>query len=571
MTKRVLWVRMATRATSILHLDIDDPHIPFVSALVNVMTRSPGPVLIFGVGPLGGHRGAGLAEAVIAGTSPHSGGVTEARIQGRLASGLRSAGLDAVIVTQPSSERCTVRISENGDCAFESAIDSSSTWDVTDACRRTDVAAVVAAIGHRSPHASIVVDKGSATAIGGLGVTMADLGLQALVLPWTPPSSDQVIDAITSRYARDIASNPLTASEHDAPGFGVWLSSDLAGYVAGGDFEQRLPSVVEEFRAESMLPLLEDRGTDVCPGCPQRCLKSYGAGGVEGGRLHQQSLAAFVAGFGDIDPVRASEFNAACHEWGLEHLSIAAVLRHVGWHTDRPVREQIRAIADHPLPEDAKTVKGMPLSPWDPRGSHGLAVGFALSPTGPHYDILEHDIDFDPAWAWERHVAYGEEFGVPAGGLPVGTLTEERFPSLIQLMTMWSGLTALGVCIYAGPPTRELRLADVLAMVASVTGVSMTREELLELGRVRLALLRDVNARLGVSADADDLPQIFFTEPTANGERGFPDIHIDRIQFESARDYVIDHLGWSTIGGVTRATADRIDTLTRPLLSSFAP
>lgn len=570
MTKRVLWVRMRTREASVLHLEIDDPRIPFVSTLVNTITRTPGPVLVFGVGPLGGHRGAGLAEAVIAGTSPHSGGVTEARVQGRLASGLRAAALDAVIVTDASPESGIVRVSTTGECGFESGIDSSSTWAITDTCRESDPGAVVAAIGHRGPCSSIVVDKGLATSIGGLGVTMAELGLQALVLPWSTPSSDRVIDAITSRYARDIPTNPLAASEHDAPGFGVWLTSDLAGYVAAADFEPRLPAIVDDFRADDMLPLLQDDGGDACPGCPQQCLKSYGVTDVEGGRLHQQSLAAFVAGFGDIDPVRAAEFNAACNEWGLEHLSIAALLRDAGWRTDLPVREQIRAVADLPLPAAAKTVKGMPLSPWDPRGSHGLAVGFALSPTGPHYDILEHDIDFDPAWAWERHVAYGAEFGVPVGGLPVATLTKERFPSLVQLLTMWSGLTALGVCIYAGPPTRELRLADVLAMVASVTGVSMTREELLELGRVRLAMLRDANARLGVSADADDLPQIFFTEATANGEKGFPDVSIDRIQFDEARKYVTEELGWLTTGGVSRATAEQIDTVTLSLLPSLA-
>ena len=566
MSKRVLWVRMASRETSLLHLDFDDPRLPFVSTLVNAITRTPGPVLIFGVGPLGGHRGAGLAEAVIAGTSPHSGGVTEARVQGRLASGLRAAGLDAVVVTDPSPQMEILRVSTSGGCHFQSGIDASSTWTVTDACRESDVDAVVAAIGHRGPCSSIVVDKGVATAIGGLGVTMADLGLQALVLPWRAPTSDRVIDAITARYRRDIPSNPLTASEHDAPGFGVWLTSDLAGYVAGGDFEPSLPSVVSDFHAESMLPLLRDVGADACPGCPQQCLKSYGVGDVDGGRLHQQSLAAFVAGFGDIDPARAVEFNEVCNELGLEHLSIAAVLRAAGWRTDPSVREQVEAVADHALPPDAKTVKGMPLSPWDPRGSHGLAVGFALSPTGPHYDILEHDLDFDPAWAWSRHVAYGEEFGVPAGGLPVATLGEERFPSLVQLLTMWSGLTALGVCIYAGPPTRELRLADVLAMVASVTGVSITREELLELGRLRLALLRDANARLGVSVDTDDLPRIFFTESTANGDEGFPAVSIDRAQFDQARRYVTDHLGWSSAGGVTPATAEQIDTVTRPLL-----
>jgi aldehyde:ferredoxin oxidoreductase len=242
---------------------------------------------------------------------------------------------------------------------------------------------------------------------------------------------------------------------------------------------------------------------------------------------------------------------------------VAACLRSIGWHPELPVREQIAAVQHMNIPDDAMTVKGMPLSPWDPRGSQGLAVGFAVSPIGPHYDTLEHDIDFDPQWAWQRHVDFGEEFGVPSGGLPVGTLPDARFASLYELLTLWSGMTAVGVCIYAGPPTRELRLTDVLAMTASVTGIALTREEFHEMGRRRLALLRMANSELGVTSMADDLPMKFFTEPTANGDRGFPNVAIDRIQFERARDFLVDRLGWSRQGGITEETAADV----RPLMT----
>lgn len=565
MTKRVLHIRMAQQTAMTIEIDLDDPHIPFISALLHAAVTTSFPCLILGVGPLGGHRGAGLSEAVIAGTSPHSGGITEARVQGRLASALRAVNLDAILITDSSGSSATIHIAADATITFGPAIPSSSTWVITDSCRKGEPDGVVVAVGHRGPNASIVIDKGITTAIGGLGVTMAELGLQALVLPWHEPSSNQMIDAITTRYAKDISANPLTAGEHGAPGFGVWLEPKLAGYVAGGDFEPALPVAVHSFDGRSALAFLTDMGADACPGCPQQCLKSYGRADIEEGRLHQQSLAVFVAGFGDVDPSRAFEFNAVCHELGLEHLAIAACLRAVGWDASAPVREQILGVQDMPLPATAKTVKGMPLSPWDPRGSHGLAVGFALSPTGPNYDILEHDIDFDPNLAWLRHVEYGQKFAIPPGGLPVGTLTENRFASVAQLLTMWSALTAAGVCIYAGPPTRELRIGDVLAMLTSITGISMTSEEFLAMGRLRLALLRATNIGLGGRPEADDLPAIFFTEATNNGDLGFPNTVIDRAQFEKARAFVMNYLGWQADGTLSGELTNTIETISRTL------
>lgn len=570
MTARVLHVHMATQTARFITLDSPDPHVPFISSLLSVFIDQTHPVLIFGVGPLAGRRGAGLSEAVIAGSSPHSGGVSEARVQGRLASALRAARLDAIVVTDCAQVPRVLTVTDDGLVTFQPAVESTSTWHITDTCRTNQPNAVVAAVGYRGPNASIVIDKGIATSIGALGVTMADLGLQALVTPWHEPTSNSMIDAITARYARDIPTNPLAVGEHDAPGFGMWLTSDLAGYVAGGDFERALLPEVQDFRAADALDFLIDIGANACPGCPQQCLKSFGSTGVEEGRLHQQIIAAFVAGFGDTDLTRAFEFNAVCHELGLEHLAIAACLRHVGWDRTRPVREQILAVQDLPLPPTAKTVKGMPLSPWDPRGSHGLAVGFALSPTGPHYDILEHDIDFDPNWAWQRHVDYGQEFGIPPGGLPVCTLTAERFPSLVQLLTMWSALTATGVCIYAGPPTRELRLGDVLAMVTSVTGISLTREEFLAMGRLRLAMLRAANIRLGLTPEDDDLPALFFTESTDNAGVGFPDAVIDRDEFEQARRYVMDALGWRADGSLDDDLSQTITNITAAIKTVFS-
>lgn len=84
----------------------------------------------------------------------------------------------------------------------------------------------------------------------------------------------------------------------------------------------------------------------------------------------------------------------------------------------------VRQVSKKRLRKQAHQIKGMAIPPWDARGNQGLFLAMALNPTGPRYDVIEHDIDFDPEWAWQRHVDYGVEFGIPVGGLRLGTLNK---------------------------------------------------------------------------------------------------------------------------------------------------
>jgi aldehyde:ferredoxin oxidoreductase len=178
----------------------------------------------------------------------------------------------------------------------------------------------------------------------------------------------------------------------------------------------------------------------------------------------------------------------------------------------------------------------------------------ALNPSGPRYDVIEHDIDFDPNWVWNRHVEYGGEYGIPKDGIPLATLNIDREKSIGDLWLLWSALDALGVCIYSAPPTRELRSADVIEMVKSELNRDVTMPELFELGLMRLAIQRDINQKLGLAVDKDNLPEIFFNEQISDTNAALNGAIINKEKFKNMKSAIIKRLGWKDYGGVDKTS-----------------
>lgn len=175
----------------------------------------------------------------------------------------------------------------------------------------------------------MVSDYGFATSQGGIGAVFGRMNIKYISIAGAINQSiNPGVKQITDKYLSGLESNPLTKSEHDAPGFGIWANSSLVGYMAGKNFGKNLPKVVDTFEPKSFLPYLKDDGAKSCPGCPQNCLKSYLTkdSPVDGGRQHQLSITALLSQYGEGDVERLIEFNSYCHEAGVEHIYMAALL-----------------------------------------------------------------------------------------------------------------------------------------------------------------------------------------------------------------------------------------------------
>lgn len=532
--------------------------VPLVAALAGNISGNN--FIVISKGILGGKNGVGLSDAMISAVSPQSGGLIESKIQGKLANALNSISVDAIAITGSSKSLTGVEITDRGFLEFNfpkaKKLKGLSVWETIDKVQRenTLTTLTISKFGEKQVlSSSVVCDYGFATSQGGLGAVFGRMNLKYLSISGTTDSSvNPGVKQVTDKYISGLESNPLTKSEHDAPGFGVWANSSLVGYMAGNNFGQDLPQVVENFNPSAFVPYLKDDGANSCPGCPQQCLKSYLVqdGPVDGGRQHQLSVTALLSQYGEGDVEKLIEFNSYCHEIGVEHTYIAALLAQEKINSMKSVKKMVNKVAAKRLKSGFNQIKGMAIPPWDGRGNQGLFLAMALNPSGPRYDVIEHDIDFDPGWAWSRHVEFGKEFGIPEGGLPLGTLDKRREKSIGDLWLLWSALDALGVCIYAAPPTRELQSSDIFDLIKSITGVQTNLDKLFELGLARLAIQRDINNRLGVDPKSDTLPDIFFEQPIKSSGARLNGAVIDRNEFLFMRSAIIKRLQWKEDGGV---------------------
>jgi aldehyde:ferredoxin oxidoreductase len=583
LVRKALIIDLAKKSHRIASFDSATELVPLSSILaLGLAQNKQREFLIFGRGVVAGHAGIGLATATITGYSPQSGGVVEAKVEGGLAKSLLSLEVEAVAVINRSPELLGLKIQKEVDYSVEfveaNEFAGLDIWQTTEKVMKDTGAswqiAAISQFGERgSKAASIVINNGFATSCGGLGATSGGLNLKFLAIAPGEAKSTTSINEVTDKYLAELKNNPLTLSEYQ-DGFSLWIAPGLAGYQAGGNFAGELPSSVEAFEANKIREKLVDFGSSACPGCGQSCLKSYSINSdnpIDGGRSHQLSIAAFVSQYGDSDMNRAIEFNETCHQLGIEHLYACQLLIDNNVSKSLPIYTALNEVADKEISDRKDLIKGMVIPPWDPRGSQGLGLAMALNPAGPRYDVIEHDIDFDPSWAWERHTEFGYEFGVPKGGIPLGTLGSERIDSLKELWLLWSGIDAVGVCMYASPPTRELRLSGILKMLSSVVGREINREDFFHIGRLRLALQREANYLFGLKDDGDDMPEKFFNEAITATVNSLAGVKINREQYKTAAAALFEEFDWVVGGSINANSAlnRQIDSLKQSAINAI--
>jgi aldehyde:ferredoxin oxidoreductase len=561
---KVVFIDLSDFSHNEIEINLGNPLMPIATPLLAALTGqiSGENFVVISKGVLGGKNGVGLSDAIISSISPQSGGLIESKIQGRLANALDSIGVDAIALTNKAKSLTGIELTDRGFLEFNfpkaKKLKGYSVWKTINKIKNenTLTSLAISEFGEKqSLGASVVSDYGFATSQGGIGAVFGRMNIKYLTIAGVAQRSvNPGVKKVTDKYIAGLESNPLTKSEHDAPGFGIWANKSLTGYMAGKNFGRDLPKVVDNFEPKSFLPYLKDDGANSCPGCPQQCLKSYLVkdGPIDGGRQHQLSITALLSQYGEDDVEKLIEFNSYCHEVGVEHIYMAALLIQEKIKSKRSIAKMVNKVAAKKLKSGFNQIKGMAIPPWDGRGNQGLFLAMALNPSGPRYDVIEHDIDFDPDWVWSRHVEFGMEYGIPKGGLPLGTLDRRREKSIIDLWLLWSALDALGICIYAAPPTRELQSADILALVKAITGTEINMNELFKLGMARLLIQRDMNHRLGVNPKADDLPDIFFNKPIKSSGAKLDGAVIKRAEFTEMKYAVMKRLLWNESGGVDK-------------------
>ena len=189
----------------------------------------------------------------------------------------------------------------------------------------------------------------------------------------------------------------------------------------------------------------------------------------------------------------------------------------------------------------AMQVKGLEIVPFEPRSQTNLALGYAVAPTGPRYDICEHDWDFDTKVGWDHTLTLCRTMGI-LERIPMNYIGPEKVKIFKQLITIWSAADALDMCIFAIAPTRLLSLPQMAQLVHAVTGWETSDQEIMRIGERRLHLMRWYNQREGITSAEDDLPERFYTESISEGPRK-GDL-IDKENFRKSIKTFYEMFGW---------------------------
>jgi aldehyde:ferredoxin oxidoreductase len=305
--------------------------------------------------------------------------------------------------------------------------------------------------------------------------------------------------------------NPLTNWQLEPPGFSAWVH--VHGTDAALCTRNYRDSVFES--APFYHPdrfLLRYRHEGLCPGCPNNCIKFFGTDDdtlydPRAGGIHQEIAGALGPNLGIADPDTVFRANVLCNELGLDPTSLGftlsmamecaersllpadrlesslrfgdgdamlAAIRRIAAREgfgDTLAEGAMRAAASigGDAPRYAMHVKGLEMVPFEPRTQTNLALGFAVAPVGPRYDICEHDWDFDTEVGWPHTLEGSRPIGI-LERVPMGHLGEEKLASFKALATLWSGADALDLCIFGIAPTRVLTLHDMGELLGAVTG-----------------------------------------------------------------------------------------------------
>lgn len=200
------------------------------------------------------------------------------------------------------------------------------------------------------------------------------------------------------------------------------------------------------------------------------------------------------------------------------------------------------------------TAKKMEFAAHEGRGKWNVALGYAVSPNGGDHVVVEHDHVFmsDPVISKDKTVADSLypmfHFGMRKPINPL-SLDEDKLRAFVILQKLWCICDTLDICIFLAQPSRRISsIQDLLDNLNAVTGWDMSLYELLDVGDRATVLARLFNARCGITAKDEDLPQRCF-EPITNGV--LEGVAIDRSQFERARKLYYQMTGMDEEGRPT--------------------
>jgi len=205
------------------------------------------------------------------------------------------------------------------------------------------------------------------------------------------------------------------------------------------------------------------------------------------------------------------------------------------------------------------TVKGQELPAHMPQVKRSLGLIYAVNPFGADHQSSEHDPMYHPKTYEGTPEAPGyKRFLAPIGltrPQPTKVLNAEKVEFALKTQYNYSSADTISVCQFVyGPGWQLYGPQDMAELMSAATGWDVSVDEIQEIGRRRLNLMRAYNAREGLSRDQDTLPKKMFRQGLTGGRSD--GIILDQAELSTGLDMYFEQAGWDNQGVPTRATLE---------------
>ncbi|MBQ03651.1 aldehyde:ferredoxin oxidoreductase [Candidatus Bathyarchaeota archaeon] len=522
--------------------------------------------LYFAPGPLVGTSFPTASRFNISGKSPQTGILGDTNAGGHLASEIKYAGYDQIILEGRSTNPIYIHIRDD-DVEFPDAshlkgrgvyeTDEIIKSDLGD--RRVQTAIIGPAAENGVRFAGIFANLMRAAARTGMGSVMASKGVKALVVRGTgsvsvakPRMFEELVDYINEQ----IKGHEQYQGRRSMGTTRILLMANAGGFLPTRHYTAGTFKHAAEVSGERLAEEFNVKGRG-CFACTIPCsrfyvVKSGEHAGLYGEGPEYESQGSFTSRIGNRSLETALKANDLCNRLGLDILTTAESIAWVmelyekemlsseeadgldlSWGNEETILTLINKIALREgfgdVLADGTTmsarklgrgidltmqVKGLDIIMADPRGLKGFGLGYAVSSRGGDHLRSEPFLELvdDPA--------IGEKmFGIPDATMRRAYRGKGK---LVSYFEDWNAvIDSLQPCKNIMQNMEILTFDLSSKVIEATTGIQLTPTEVRGVGERIVNIERAFNVKEGMRRKDDTLPRRFREEPLIAGERGW--------------------------------------------------
>jgi aldehyde:ferredoxin oxidoreductase len=580
---------------------------------------SPENTLTFALSAPTGLPISGQSRCTVTCKSPSSGGVADSQAGGFWPAELKYAGFDAIVVKGASDTPVYLWINDGqAELRDASHLWGKTTLEVDNQLheelgdKRIEIAQIGPAGEKLSNFAAIMNMSNRAWGRTGVGAVMGSKKLKAIVVRGTQkvtPADKKAVAALSKAGAKSFPGSGMESFGRYGT-IGSVMGQDRGGGLPTNNWDAGTMPNAEGISGEKLYDELlrgaeagkQDKdGRDTCYACIVRCKRvveaEYKSNKLipEYGGPEYETAATFGSYCGVDDLLAVTYANQLCNEYGVDTISCGAT---ISWAMECFENEVINleetdgidlrygnadamiamlkktlnreGFGDILADGSAKaadrlgkghefllTVKGQELPAHMPHVKRSLGVIYATNPFGADHQSSEHD----PVYSEK---AYEKFYKKPLSQIGLHTpqhpkvINAEKIEFALKTQYNYSATDTANLCQFVyGPSWQMYGPQEMSDLMTATTGWNVSVEEIQEIGRRRLNLMRAYNAREGLTRDDDTLPKKLFKKALAGGRSD--GILIEQAELQAGLDLYHQQAGWDAATGTpTRATLEDV-------------